>query len=47
MIENDPTLTPHAFRPGEGDQRLALFKTCAHGEFHLADPDGVLLEITE
>jgi catechol 2,3-dioxygenase-like lactoylglutathione lyase family enzyme len=47
MIENDPTLAPHPFRPGEGDVRLALLKTCAYGEFHLADPDGVLLEVRE
>jgi len=47
MIENDPTLTPHPFRPGEGDIRLALLKTCQYGEFHFADPDGVLLEVSE
>jgi catechol 2,3-dioxygenase-like lactoylglutathione lyase family enzyme len=47
MIENDPSLTPRAFRPGEGDVRLALLKTCQYGELHFADPDGVLLEVSE
>lgn len=47
MIENDPSLTPRAFRPGEGEIRLELLKTCSFGEFHLADPDGVLLEVSE
>lgn len=47
MIETDPSLTPRPFSPGEGDIRLALLKTCVYGQFHLADPDGVLLEVTE
>jgi catechol 2,3-dioxygenase-like lactoylglutathione lyase family enzyme len=47
MIENDPTLAPRAFRPGEGDIRLKLLQTCRYGEFHFADPDGVLLEVSE
>jgi len=47
LIEEDSTLTPHAFRGDEGQVRLKLLKTCGYGEFHFADPDGVLLEVSE
>ncbi len=47
MIENEPTLAPRPFRQGEGEIRLELLKTCSYGEFHSADPDGVLLEVSE
>ena len=29
----------------EGEARLALFKRCPHGSYHLADPDGTLIDI--
>jgi catechol 2,3-dioxygenase-like lactoylglutathione lyase family enzyme len=31
----------------EGAARLELFKRCRYGQFHLADPDGVLLDVSE
>lgn len=31
----------------EGKARLALLKKCPHGTFHLADPDGTLIDVAE
>jgi predicted enzyme related to lactoylglutathione lyase len=31
----------------EGVARLNLFKKCPHGEFHLCDPDGTLIDVAE
>jgi predicted enzyme related to lactoylglutathione lyase len=31
----------------EGKARLALFKRCPRGAFHLADPDGTLIDVAE
>jgi len=31
----------------EGKARLALFKRCSRGAFHLADPDGTLIDVAE
>jgi len=31
----------------EGKARLALFKKCPRGSFHLADPDGTLIDVAE
>lgn len=47
LIENEPDLLPRPFRGEEGKIRLDLLRTCTYGEFHLADPDGVLLEVSE
>ncbi len=48
LVEDDPSLTP---RPTSGslerDVRLKLLQTCGYGQRHLADPDGVLLDISE
>jgi len=48
MVEADPTLAP---RPTTGNSereaRLRLLKTCGYGQQHLADPDGVLIDVSE
>jgi hypothetical protein len=31
----------------EGEARLALFKQCPIGEFHLTDLEGVYIDVTE
>jgi catechol 2,3-dioxygenase-like lactoylglutathione lyase family enzyme len=31
----------------EGAARLALLAKCRHGSFHLADPDGILIDVSE
>lgn len=45
-------INPHvAPRPidfnDEGKARLALLKKCPHGAYHLADPDGTLIDVAE
>lgn len=48
MVERNPSLAPAPLGgTAEGDVRLRLFQTCRHGTFHLADPDGVLLDVSE
>src|SRR5260221_137980 len=43
-----PSTRPFALGAGpEGQARLALFERCPYGAHHLADPDGVLLDIAE
>ena len=32
---------------GEGEARLALFKQCPAGEFHLTDLEGVYIDVSE
>jgi hypothetical protein len=32
---------------GEGAARMGLLATCKYGQFHLPDPDGVLLDVSE
>lgn len=48
MVADDPTLAP---RPTEGnperEARLRLSQSCSYGQRHLADPDGVLIDISE
>lgn len=48
MVESDPTLAP---RPTTGnverEARLKLLQTCGYGQQHLADPEGVLIDISE
>ncbi len=31
----------------EGEARLRLFATCPFGKHHLADPDGVLIDVCD
>lgn len=48
LAEIDPSLAPRrARKTDEGDARQRLFASCPHGKFHLADPDGVLIDVTE
>jgi catechol 2,3-dioxygenase-like lactoylglutathione lyase family enzyme len=47
MMESDPAVAPRPFKKGEGEIRLKLLQGCGYGEFQLADPDGVLLEVSE
>jgi len=44
----DPTLAPRAMRAGaEGAARQKLFMSCRYGQHQLADPDGVLIDVSE
>jgi catechol 2,3-dioxygenase-like lactoylglutathione lyase family enzyme len=46
--DDNPHLRPFPLGAGpEGQARLALFERCPYGAHHLADPDGVLLDIAE
>jgi catechol 2,3-dioxygenase-like lactoylglutathione lyase family enzyme len=46
--DNNPHLRPFPLGAGpEGQARLALFQRCPYGAHHLADPDGVLLDLAE
>ena len=48
LAESDPSLAPRRARKApEGDARQRLFTTCPHGMYHLADPDGVLIDVTD
>lgn len=48
LIERDPSIAPRRARKAdEGDARQRLFSTCPHGMVHLADPDGVLIDVTD
>jgi catechol 2,3-dioxygenase-like lactoylglutathione lyase family enzyme len=48
MVERNPALAPAPLGgSAEGDARLKLFETCRYGELHFADPDGVLLDVSE
>jgi predicted enzyme related to lactoylglutathione lyase len=48
MIERTPALTPAPItNTVEGEVRMRLFESCRYGSLHLADPDGVLLDVTE
>jgi len=48
MVAENPGLAPsplHGY--AEGEVRYELFARCRHGSFHLADPDGVLIDVSE
>jgi catechol 2,3-dioxygenase-like lactoylglutathione lyase family enzyme len=47
--DNNPHLRPLPVGAGpEGEARLKLFaSSCPHGHWHLADPDGVLIDVAE
>lgn len=48
LVGRNPRLSPSPVGAGpEGEVRLNLFKKCPFGKFHLADPDGVLIDVTE
>jgi hypothetical protein len=48
MVERDASLAPRrARKTDEGDARQRLFSACPHGILRLADPDGVLLDVTD
>jgi catechol 2,3-dioxygenase-like lactoylglutathione lyase family enzyme len=48
LVERDPSLAPRRARKApEGEARQRLFSTCPHGMFHLADPDGVLIDVAD
>jgi len=47
-IATNPSLSPNPVGTGaEGQARLKLFTSCPFGKFHLADPDGVLIDVCE
>jgi catechol 2,3-dioxygenase-like lactoylglutathione lyase family enzyme len=46
--ENNPHLRPLPVGGGpEGGARLKLFAECPYGAYHLADPDGILIDVAE
>jgi catechol 2,3-dioxygenase-like lactoylglutathione lyase family enzyme len=48
LVERDPSLAPRrARKDSEGEARLRLFSTCPRGMFQLADPDGILIDVTD
>ncbi|MGH7888896.1 MAG: VOC family protein, partial [Candidatus Binatia bacterium] len=48
LAESDPSRAPRQARKmAEGEARQKLFSTCPQGKFHLADPDGVLIDVTD
>lgn len=48
LIQSDPSIAPRrARKDAEGDARQRLFATCPHGRYQLADPDGVLIDVTD
>jgi hypothetical protein len=48
LVERDPSLAPRSARKdSEGKARLDLFSNCPHGMFQLADPDGILIDVTD
>jgi catechol 2,3-dioxygenase-like lactoylglutathione lyase family enzyme len=48
LSRRNPYLSPSPVGVGpEAEARLALFAKCKLGEYHLADPDGVMIAISE
>ena len=48
IVGTNPRLSPSPVGAGpEGEVRLKLFSRCPYGKFHLADPDGVLIDVCE
>ena len=48
LAASDPALMPRkARKDDEGGARQRLFATCPHGKLRLADPDGVLIDVTD
>jgi hypothetical protein len=44
LVKRNPALSP---KPGgtEGEIRLSLLAKCQHGQFQMADPDGVPIDV--
>ena len=48
LVGRNPRLSPSPVGGGpEGAARLKLFQKCPYGKHQLADPDGVLIDVTE
>lgn len=48
LTEKNHHLSPSPVGGGpEGKARLELFKKCPFGKFHMSDPDGVLIDVSE
>ena len=48
LTEKNYNLRPSPVGGGpEGKARLELFKKCPFGKFHMADPDGVLIDVSD
>jgi catechol 2,3-dioxygenase-like lactoylglutathione lyase family enzyme len=48
LCEKNYRLRPSPVGSGpEGSARLNLFQGCRYGQYHLADPDGVLIDVAE
>jgi catechol 2,3-dioxygenase-like lactoylglutathione lyase family enzyme len=48
LMKEQPELTPSPLTGyAEGEVRLKLFQSCKRGQLHLADPDGVLIDVAE
>lgn len=48
MVGANPRLSPSPVGAGpEGEARLRLFAKCPYGKYRLADPDGVLIDISD
>ncbi len=48
LVERNPSLSPSPVGSGpEGEARLKLFSKCPFGKHQLADPDGVLIDISD
>jgi catechol 2,3-dioxygenase-like lactoylglutathione lyase family enzyme len=48
LAERNPALAPMPRKGrGEGEARMRLLAECRYGAFHLSDPDGVLLDVSE
>src|SRR5581483_4801482 len=48
VTDRNPLLSGKPLGKGaEGQERLRLLKTCRYGQYQLADPDGVLIDLME
>lgn len=45
LAASNPALAPTMKRGPEGEARMRLLSTCCYGQYQLADPDGVLLDV--
>jgi hypothetical protein len=46
-IENEPSLAPKRFRVGTDELRQELFEQVAIGKYQMADPEWVLIDVTD
>jgi hypothetical protein len=50
LIKKRAPLTPNPIGEAagpEGEARLKLFSKCPFGQFHMSDPDGILIDVAE